>query len=58
MLGTVSTVGFIVGGVGAAAGAVLLLLRKPSVEASSAHGPRTVGPWVGAGAAGVEGTFW
>jgi hypothetical protein len=56
-LGTVSTVGFIVGGVGAAAGVTLLLLRKPSGESAAARHPRTVVPWVGVGTAGVEGTF-
>ncbi len=50
---TLSTVGFIVGGVGVAAGATLLLL---DLNQSSAKVP-AVQPWVGLGSAGVRGTF-
>lgn len=53
-LATVSTVTFIVGGVGVAAGVVALLVGKPSAAPSTrAH----VEPWFGFGAAGLRGTF-
>ena len=48
-----ATVGFIVGGVGLAAGATLLLI---DMNQSSAKAP-AVQPWVGLGSAGVRGTF-
>jgi hypothetical protein len=52
---TVSTVGFIVGGAGAALGVVGLLVGgRGSSEESTA---RTVTPWLGAGSAGLRGTF-
>lgn len=51
---TISTIGFIVGGVGVAAGGLLLVLNRPSAERSAgAH----VSPYVGVGTAGVTGTF-
>jgi hypothetical protein len=57
-LGVVSTVGFVVGGAGVAAGAALLLLRRAPTEASAAaRRSPVVAPWIGAGAAGVEGSF-
>ncbi len=56
-LGVVSTVGFVVGGVGAAAGAVLLLLRHPAAETAATARGSGVTPWIGAGSAGVEGRF-
>jgi hypothetical protein len=57
-LGTVSTVGFIVGGVGVAAGAVLLLLRPSSGgDPSAASAKTTFAPWIGVGSCGVDGTF-
>ena len=56
-LGVVSTVGFVVGGVGAAAGVVLLLLRHPSAEGATSGRAPTFAPWIGAGSAGVDGTF-
>ncbi len=49
---TLSTVGFVIGGVGAAAGAVLLLTAPEQDES----GP-TVQAWLGAGSAGVKGSF-
>lgn len=53
-LATVSTVTFIVGGVGVAAGVVALLVGKSSsAPPASAH----VEPWFGLGAAGLRGTF-
>ncbi len=48
-MGTISTVGFVVGGVGVAAGAVLLLTSPKS----TAH----VSPYVGFGTLGATGTF-
>jgi len=52
--GTVSTVGFIVGGVGVGLGAVLLLAHSSeSAQPRAAH----VSPFVGWGTAGVSGTF-
>ena len=49
---TLSTVGFVIGGVGAAAGAVLLLTAPEEKEA----GP-TLSAWLGVGSAGVKGSF-
>jgi hypothetical protein len=49
---TLSTVGFVVGGLGAAAGAALLL-TAPSEEQTGA----ALRPWVSVGAAGVAGRF-
>lgn len=51
-MGTLSTVGFIVAGVGGAAGAVLLL-TAPKAEVKGA----TVSPYVGAGNVGFTGSF-
>lgn len=60
-LGYVSTVGFVVAGVGAAVGTVLLLLPAPKAEAPAKSGARAVPPRaavrVGAGWVGVEGAF-
>jgi hypothetical protein len=63
-LGTLSTIGFIVGGVGAATGTVLLFVKPPSSEggatSGASHKPRSavhLTPFVGLGSAGVEGTF-
>jgi len=58
-LGTISTVGFIVGGVGAATGALLLVL-KPNLVSGSPPAASTglrVYPVLGLGAAGAAGTF-
>jgi hypothetical protein len=52
--GTISTVGFIVGGVGAAAGVVLLLTQPESTQTGKAA---TMIPFIGLGGAGVRGTF-
>lgn len=56
--GTISTVGFIVGGAGVATGIVLLLIapskKKKSEEPKDAL---TVRPWIGLGSAGVSGRF-
>ena len=49
---TLSTVGFVIGGVGVAAGATLLL-TAPSNESARAY----VAPWVGVASAGVAGRF-
>jgi hypothetical protein len=54
---TLSTVGFIAGGVGVAAGVTLFILSSGgSSEKAAARGPR-VQPWVGIGSAGLRGTF-
>jgi hypothetical protein len=55
-LATVSTVGFIVGGAGAALGVIGLFVggHGSSEESPSA---RQLTPWIGAGSAGVRGTF-
>lgn len=52
-MGTLSTVGFIVAGVGAAAGAVLWLTAPSAKET----GKLTVHPYVGVGGGGVAGSF-
>jgi hypothetical protein len=52
---TLSTVGFVVGGVGVAAGVVLLAVRKKA-PASSSTGALIV-PWVGPGMVGLAGSF-
>lgn len=60
-LGTLATVGFVVAGVGAAAGTVLLFVRPQPIDED--EGPKvdtarvTWSPFVGLGSAGVEGTF-
>jgi hypothetical protein len=56
-LGTISTVGFIVAGVGGAAGAVLLLTQPKSDSAASATPGLRVVPVVGLGSVGAAGTF-
>ncbi len=53
LMGTLSTVGFIVGGVGAAGGAVLFLTAPSAKPAREA----TLVPVLGAGYLGVQGTF-
>jgi hypothetical protein len=54
-LATLSTVGFVVGGVGVAAGVVLLVVRKKA-PANSSTGALVV-PWVGPGMVGLAGKF-
>jgi hypothetical protein len=49
---TIAIVGFVLGGAGAAAGALLLVLDKGS-DAKSA----SIRPWVGLGSAGISGRF-
>ncbi len=62
-MGTLSTIGFIVGGVGVTTGVALLLVKPPaSVQADTGqrHVPRSalrVTPFIGLTGAGVEGTF-
>jgi hypothetical protein len=61
-MGTLSTIGFIVGGVGLAAGAVLWFTApKESAAATAAmptaHGSFSWQPYVGAGGGGVRGRF-
>jgi hypothetical protein len=55
-LGTISTVGFIVAGVGAAAGVTLLFVMKPSDSSPPAAGVH-VTPALGPGSLGAVGTF-
>jgi hypothetical protein len=55
---TISIVGFVVGGVGVATGAILLLLGGgSSQETKTASAAPSVQPWVGLGMAGVSGRF-
>lgn len=56
-MGTISTVGFIVGGVGVAAGVVLLLTEGSSSSASATVGSVHVTPDIGAGFVGAHGSF-
>ena len=49
---TISTVGFIVGGVGLAAGGALFFTAPKETPAA-----RGIRPWIGVGSAGVTGTF-
>jgi hypothetical protein len=55
-MGTLSTVGFIIAGVGAASGVTLFLLAPKSTPAGPTTG-LTISPYVGLGAAGATGTF-
>ena len=50
---TLSTVGFVVGGIGLAAGATLLLTAPSPNSESEAY----VAPWVGIASAGIKGRF-
>jgi hypothetical protein len=52
--GNIATVSFIVGAVGAAGGAILLLTQPKESSTTSAR----VSAFVGVGSAGVKGTFW
>ena len=59
--GLVSTIGFIVGGVGLAGGAVLIL-TAPKSHASATIGQTTgpgtfISPYIGPGSAGITGKF-
>jgi hypothetical protein len=56
-MGTISTVGFIVGGVGVAAGVVLLLTEGSSSKATATVGSVHVTPDLGAGFIGAHGSF-
>jgi hypothetical protein len=65
-MGTISTIGFVVAGLGGAAGVVLLLMQPKSAPPASAEAPaqdksRTAGlrlyPVLGLGSAGVSGSF-
>ncbi|MEO7109778.1 MAG: hypothetical protein ABI183_05030 [Polyangiaceae bacterium] len=56
-MGTISTVGFIVGGVGVAAGIVLLLTEGSSSNATATVGSVRVSPDLGAGFVGAHGSF-
>jgi hypothetical protein len=54
---TISTVGFIVGAVGVAVGAVLFATARGSESRTTALPNVRLQPWLGVGAAGVGGTF-
>jgi len=54
--GTVSTIGFVAGGAGLAAGVVLLIAR-PGKGAAPPERDAFVSPWIGAGMAGARGAF-
>jgi hypothetical protein len=56
-MGTISTVGFIVGGVGVAAGIVLLLTEGSSSNASATVGSVQITPDFGGGFVGAHGSF-
>ncbi|MFO0679995.1 MAG: hypothetical protein U0169_25970, partial [Polyangiaceae bacterium] len=56
-MATISTVGFVVAGVGAATGAAILVLRKGKPKASTSEAALDVRPWMGAGSAGLVGSF-
>jgi hypothetical protein len=56
-MGTLSTVGFIVGGVGVASGIVLLVLAPKSDSKPASTASPTFRPYVGFGTAGAVGTF-
>jgi hypothetical protein len=63
-LGKLSTIGFVAGGIGAATGVVLLLVKPPSTSANATGKSTGKGrsalrmtPFVGLAGAGVEGTF-
>jgi hypothetical protein len=60
--GTLATIGFIVGGVGLAAGGTLLLLSMdgsgdPSVDAAHAEEQPSLSAWLGPQSMGIRGTF-
>lgn len=54
---TISTVGFVVGGVGVATGTVLLLLARSSSSSSTASASARIEPRIGVGFAGLGGSF-
>jgi hypothetical protein len=56
-MGTISTVGFIVGGVGIAGGIVLLLTAPKAQAAPTPLGRPRVSPYIGLGSIGAQGTF-
>ncbi len=56
LFATLSTVGFIVGGIGVAVGVVALLVGKPSAPEPAPAAARVV-PWIGPGTAGLSGSF-
>ncbi|MBW2529527.1 MAG: hypothetical protein JRI23_35445 [Deltaproteobacteria bacterium] len=56
-LGTISTVGFIAGGVGVAAGVVLLFLRPGGGSTEPTEPASALVPLVGPGFVGLQGTF-
>jgi hypothetical protein len=55
-LGTTSTIGFVLGGVGVAAGTVLLFVH-PSGGRAADSSSASITPWIGIGGVGVAGRF-
>jgi hypothetical protein len=55
-MGNVSTVAFVIGGVGVAAGVVALFVLRAAPQAAPSTGAH-VEPWVGVGSLGVRGAF-
>ena len=55
-LGALSTAGFVIGGVGAAGGLVMLLMA-PKSESKPAPAAASIQPWFGPGSVGAFGTF-
>ncbi|MEJ7729381.1 MAG: hypothetical protein WKG00_09200 [Polyangiaceae bacterium] len=55
--GVVSTVGFVVGGLGAATGALILLTLPGETGQRAGRARPSIGGWVGAGRAGLTGSF-
>jgi hypothetical protein len=56
-VGALSTVGFIVGGVGIAGGAILIFTAPKSSQSSTSAAGLRVTPFIGPGSAGATGTF-
>lgn len=55
--GTISTVGFIAGGVGVATGIILLIASPGAAKKAPEKESARVTPWIGAGQAGLSGSF-
>lgn len=56
-MGTISTVSFVVGGIGAAVGVAALLIGQGKSEAPKSASAPHVSPWFGGTSMGVEGAF-
>ena len=55
--GTISTVGFIAGGVGVGVGIILLIASPGAAKKAPAKESASVTPWIGLGQAGLSGSF-